>query len=211
MVRSNFPGRGGHDARAPDGETARRRRPDAARGRLNRVGRSLPDQEWQLLEHRLHRVRPGTEVRRLRSPLHHVRLFSRSGIRCDRLAHVQDVGLAVAANVRQPGRRTGDHKDRQRSGSWCQDTRIDPWYLLHRTRRAARGADHAQTTAAALPNPGVARVDPGLPPSGPQDPSAWPPKEDPLDRIAKLARLHESGALTDTEFEREKAKILSQM
>jgi hypothetical protein len=63
----------------------------------------------------------------------------------------------------------------------------------------------------ALPNAGVARVDPGLPPSGPQDPSAWPPKEDPLDRIAKLARLHESGALTDTEFEREKAKILSQM
>jgi len=35
--------------------------------------------------------------------------------------------------------------------------------------------------------------------------------EDPLDRIAKLARLRDSGALTEAEFEREKAKILSQM
>jgi len=38
-----------------------------------------------------------------------------------------------------------------------------------------------------------------------------PPGEDPLDRIAKLAQLRESGALTDAEFEREKAKLLSQM
>ena len=38
-----------------------------------------------------------------------------------------------------------------------------------------------------------------------------PVGEDPLDRIAKLAQLHQSGALTDVEFEREKAKLLSQM
>jgi Short C-terminal domain len=44
--------------------------------------------------------------------------------------------------------------------------------------------------------------------------AAWsggPRGEDPLDRIAKLAQLRESGALTEAEFEREKAKILSQM
>jgi hypothetical protein len=34
---------------------------------------------------------------------------------------------------------------------------------------------------------------------------------DPLDRIAKLAQLRDSGALTNEEFEREKAKLLSQM
>jgi len=35
--------------------------------------------------------------------------------------------------------------------------------------------------------------------------------EDPLDRITKLAQLRECGALTEAEFEREKAKILAQM
>jgi hypothetical protein len=35
--------------------------------------------------------------------------------------------------------------------------------------------------------------------------------EDPLDRIARLAQLRDSGALTEAEFEREKAKVLSQM
>jgi hypothetical protein len=34
---------------------------------------------------------------------------------------------------------------------------------------------------------------------------------DPLDKIAKLARLRDSGALTEEEFEREKAKLLAQM
>jgi hypothetical protein len=37
------------------------------------------------------------------------------------------------------------------------------------------------------------------------------PNDDPLDRIAKLAELRNSGALTEAEFEREKAKVLSQM
>jgi Short C-terminal domain len=36
-------------------------------------------------------------------------------------------------------------------------------------------------------------------------------RPDPLDQIAKLARLRDSGALTEEEFEREKAKILAQM
>jgi len=34
---------------------------------------------------------------------------------------------------------------------------------------------------------------------------------DPLDRIAKLAKLRDSGALTDQEFQREKAKLPAQM
>jgi Short C-terminal domain len=38
-----------------------------------------------------------------------------------------------------------------------------------------------------------------------------PAPEDPLDRIAKLARLRDSGALTNEEFERQKAKLLAQM
>ena len=42
-------------------------------------------------------------------------------------------------------------------------------------------------------------------------PSFGPSSGDPLDRIAKLAQLRESGALTEAEFEREKAKLLSQI
>jgi hypothetical protein len=34
---------------------------------------------------------------------------------------------------------------------------------------------------------------------------------DPLDRIAKLAQLRDSGALTDEEFEAQKAKLLAEM
>lgn len=81
----------------------------------------------------------------------------------------------------------------------------------------------------APPNPGLASVGPGVfdvgpgtPPPVPaglasQQPVAdaalvvGPPSEDPLDRIAKLAQLRDSGALTEGEFEREKAKILSQI
>lgn len=80
-----------------------------------------------------------------------------------------------------------------------------------------------------LANPGTASVGPGMfdvgagtlsPASAnlasyqPVDdaaPAVGSASEDPLDRIAKLARLRDSGALTEAEFEREKAKILSQM
>lgn len=68
-----------------------------------------------------------------------------------------------------------------------------------------------------LPNPGTASLSPvpvGLAfhqPVADAAPAVGPPTEDPLDRIAKLAQLRDSGALTEAEFEREKAKILSQM
>jgi hypothetical protein len=44
-------------------------------------------------------------------------------------------------------------------------------------------------------------------------PTASPtkPSGDALDKIAKLAKLHESGALTDDEFNREKAKLLAEL
>lgn len=43
-------------------------------------------------------------------------------------------------------------------------------------------------------------------PAAPAAPAA--PAEDPYDQIAKLSKLHDSGALTDEEFAAEKAKIL---
>jgi Short C-terminal domain len=39
-------------------------------------------------------------------------------------------------------------------------------------------------------------------------PAPAAPAEDPYDEIAKLAKLHDSGALTDQEFADAKAKIL---
>jgi Short C-terminal domain len=80
-----------------------------------------------------------------------------------------------------------------------------------------------------LPNPGTARAGPavldtgtGTSASGPSSfashqpvadavRSTGPPSEDPLDRLAKLAQLRDSGALTEAEFDSQKAKILSQM
>jgi hypothetical protein len=79
------------------------------------------------------------------------------------------------------------------------------------------------------PNPGTASVAPGLvdvgagtvtpapaglashQPIADAAPTVGLPSHDPLDRIARLAQLRDSGALTEAEFEREKAKILSQM
>ena len=40
---------------------------------------------------------------------------------------------------------------------------------------------------------------------------AFPQQEDPLDRLAKLADLKNAGALTDGEFQAQKAKILESM
>jgi hypothetical protein len=40
---------------------------------------------------------------------------------------------------------------------------------------------------------------------------AGAPAQDPLDRIAKLAELRDSGALTNEEFEALKVKLLAEM
>ena len=46
---------------------------------------------------------------------------------------------------------------------------------------------------------------PGMAPAAPAQPQV-----DPVEQLEKLAKLKESGALTEAEFEAEKAKILSQ-
>jgi hypothetical protein len=56
---------------------------------------------------------------------------------------------------------------------------------------------------AAGPQPGGPRF------GGPQPAGA--PAQDPLDRIAKLAHLRDSGALTSEEFEAQKAKLLGEI
>ena len=45
----------------------------------------------------------------------------------------------------------------------------------------------------------------------PQGSAPTPPGGDVLDKISKLSDLHKSGALTDDEFNREKAKLLAQL
>ncbi len=52
--------------------------------------------------------------------------------------------------------------------------------------------------------PGMGQV-PGMTPPAPAQPQA-----DPVEQLEKLAKLKESGALTEAEFEAEKAKILNQ-
>jgi hypothetical protein len=60
--------------------------------------------------------------------------------------------------------------------------------------------------AQGAPHVVVAPPPPAPPPGGPLPTTGY----DPLDRIAKLAQLRDSGALTEEEFEREKAKLLDQ-
>ena len=62
--------------------------------------------------------------------------------------------------------------------------------------------------AAAGPQP--AGPQPGGPRFGGPQP-AGAPAQDPLDRIAKLAQLRDSDALTDEEFETQKAKLLGEI
>ena len=65
-------------------------------------------------------------------------------------------------------------------------------------------AQQMQAQAGQMPGgmPGMGQV-PGMTPPAPAQPQA-----DPVEQLEKLAKLKESGALTDAEFEAEKAKIL---
>lgn len=64
-----------------------------------------------------------------------------------------------------------------------------------------------------LPPPLTAPAQAPYPPPAPFAPPAAParPRRDPLDTIARLAQLHDAGAITEAEFEREKAKLLDQI
>jgi hypothetical protein len=54
------------------------------------------------------------------------------------------------------------------------------------------------------------QVQGGMPGMTPQAPAPAPAQPDPVTQLEKLAKLKESGALTEAEFEAEKAKILGQ-
>jgi hypothetical protein len=90
--------------------------------------------------------------------------------------------------------------------------------IRNRRRKKAAGSAPAVSPAPAgrsgpgLPGPGLpgpaAATAPAL---ATHVPGAYPPAQYPLDDIAKLAALRDSGALTNEEFERAKARLLSQM
>jgi uncharacterized membrane protein len=73
--------------------------------------------------------------------------------------------------------------------------------------------------SAGLATTGPATVGPAPTPVASMPPSWGPPVtqaatgsgSDPYDKIAKLAQLHQTGAITDAEFEREKAKLLGEI
>jgi Short C-terminal domain len=71
-------------------------------------------------------------------------------------------------------------------------------------------AQQMRAQAGQVPQPGQIpdMSNMGLPGMTPQAPAQ--PQADPVEQLEKLAKLKESGALTDAEFEAEKAKILSQ-
>jgi Short C-terminal domain len=61
---------------------------------------------------------------------------------------------------------------------------------------------------------GAYAASPSMPPASlhpPRAPSPAHPTGDVLDKISKLSELHKSGALTDEEFNREKAKLLAEL
>lgn len=113
-----------------------------------------------------------------------------------------------------------DHSD----AAW-KTADVDTMLARRAARRAAEGDDPAQTAAvgemmsAAASDPegfrklmreqgpaafGVNWGQPGSHPIG------APTSADPLDRLAKLAELHDRGALTDAEFQTQKEKLLGE-
>jgi hypothetical protein len=68
------------------------------------------------------------------------------------------------------------------------------------------------TAGLATMGPTAAPVTSAPPSWGPPvTPAATGSGSDPYDKIAKLAQLHQTGALTDAEFQREKAKLLNEI
>jgi hypothetical protein len=96
--------------------------------------------------------------------------------------------------------------------------------LTVRKRRRPKPVPHGLGGLTARPAGAAAGHVPGAPAAAPSGPAGGHPAEpagpdhagpaagaDPLDRIAKLARLRDSGALTNEEFEAQKAKLLAEM
>jgi hypothetical protein len=83
---------------------------------------------------------------------------------------------------------------------------------LSRSRRAAPAGLAGASAMPVMPAPPPGVFSPLADLPAPRAaPAASGPAADPLERIAKLAQLRDSGALTEEEFAREKAKLLAQM
>jgi hypothetical protein len=87
-------------------------------------------------------------------------------------------------------------------------------------KTASPGIPHAGDPGLIAPGPAAAvpAIAPvvSAPPSWgapvtPVNPAATGSESDPFDKIAKLAQLRDTGALTDAEFQREKAKLLNEI
>jgi hypothetical protein len=92
------------------------------------------------------------------------------------------------------------------------------WSAISDLRSPPASAPAASAGGGPPRSPAIASNAAVAPGGGPNNPR-WPvsgysgsaqPAGDVYDRIAKLADLHKSGALTDEEFQREKAKLLAQ-
>ena len=70
-------------------------------------------------------------------------------------------------------------------------------------RQANRWAEKDQAAYAQQAQPAYVEQAPA-----PAPPPTAPPENDMLDQLAKLGQLHDSGVLTDDEFNTQKAKIL---
>jgi hypothetical protein len=82
---------------------------------------------------------------------------------------------------------------------------VDPGQISQLMQQAQQIRAQASGTQGGIGQvPGMGQI-PGMTPPAPAQPQA-----DPVDQLEKLAKLKESGALTEAEFEAEKAKILGQ-
>jgi len=85
----------------------------------------------------------------------------------------------------------------------------------HRKKTAPTGVLNVATPHSAGPAPAGPAAAPmtSAPPSwgAPVTQAGAGSGPDPFDKIAKLAQLHQAGAITDAEFEREKAKLLGEI
>jgi hypothetical protein len=95
-----------------------------------------------------------------------------------------------------------DYSPEAQQGAAFSTAGIDPNQIGQLMQQAQQMQAQAGQMQAGMP--GMGQV-PGMAPQPPAQPQA-----DPVEQLEKLAKLKESGALTEAEFEAEKAKILSQ-
>jgi hypothetical protein len=94
-----------------------------------------------------------------------------------------------------------DYTPEAQQGAALSAAGIDPGQIGQLMEQAQQMQAQAGQMQAGMP--GMAQV-PGVSPPPAQ------PQSDPVEQLEKLAKLKESGALTEAEFEAEKAKILAQ-